>query len=95
MELTWNKRYITLAPVATVLGLAFKLFDPDHLLGDEEELGITCALIPTDIDGVDIGRRHFPLNIPFQNGPTQGDKVFVPIDFIIGGQEMAGQAGGC
>ncbi|WP_036828568.1 acyl-CoA dehydrogenase domain-containing protein, partial [Photobacterium sanctipauli] len=80
-----------LAPVATVLGLAFKLFDPDHLLGDEEELGITCALIPTDIDGVNIGRRHFPLNVPFQNGPTQGDKVFVPIDFIIGGQEMAGQ----
>ncbi|MCQ1059442.1 acyl-CoA dehydrogenase FadE [Photobacterium sp. ZSDE20] len=91
MELTWNKRYITLAPIATVLGLAFKLFDPDHLLGDEEELGITCALIPTDIDGVNIGRRHFPLNVPFQNGPTQGDKVFVPIEFIIGGQEMAGQ----
>ncbi|MGF1702774.1 acyl-CoA dehydrogenase FadE [Photobacterium makurazakiensis] len=91
MELTWNKRYITLAPVATVLGLAFKLFDPNHLLGDEEELGITCALIPTDIEGVDIGRRHFPLNVPFQNGPTQGDKVFVPIEFIIGGQEMAGQ----
>ncbi|UXI01885.1 acyl-CoA dehydrogenase FadE [Photobacterium sp. TY1-4] len=91
MELTWNKRYITLAPVATVLGLAFKLSDPDHLLGDEEELGITCALIPTDIDGVEIGRRHFPLNVPFQNGPTQGEKVFVPIDFIIGGQEMAGQ----
>ncbi|KJG55750.1 acyl-CoA dehydrogenase [Photobacterium kishitanii] len=91
MELTWNKRYITLAPVATVLGLAFKLFDPDHLLGDEDDLGITCALIPTDIDGVEIGRRHFPLNIPFQNGPTRGDKIFVPIDFIIGGQTMAGQ----
>ncbi|KJG08458.1 acyl-CoA dehydrogenase [Photobacterium kishitanii] len=91
MELTWNKRYITLAPVATVLGLAFKLFDPDHLLGDEDDLGITCALIPTDIDGVEIGRRHFPLNIPFQNGPTRGDKIFVPIDFIIGGQAMAGQ----
>ncbi|MEZ8096744.1 acyl-CoA dehydrogenase FadE [Photobacterium swingsii] len=91
MELTWNKRYITLAPVATVLGLAFKLFDPDHHLGDEEELGITCALIPTDIHGVKIGRRHFPLNVPFQNGPTQGEKVFVPISFIIGGQEMAGQ----
>ncbi|MGF1727260.1 acyl-CoA dehydrogenase FadE [Photobacterium nomapromontoriensis] len=91
MELTWNKRYITLAPVATVLGLAFKLYDPDHLLGNNEDLGITCALIPTDLDGVDIGRRHFPLNLPFQNGPTQGDKVFVPIDFIIGGQEMAGQ----
>ncbi|KLV06437.1 acyl-CoA dehydrogenase [Photobacterium aquae] len=91
MELTWNKRYITLAPVATVLGLAFKLYDPEHLLGNEEDLGITCALIPTDLDGVKIGRRHFPLNLPFQNGPTQGDKVFVPIDFIIGGQDMAGQ----
>lgn len=91
MELTWNKRYITLAPVATVLGLAFKLYDPDHLLGNNDELGITCALIPTDLDGVNIGRRHFPLNLPFQNGPTQGDKVFVPIDFIIGGQKMAGQ----
>ncbi len=91
MELTWNKRYITLAPVATVLGLAFKLFDPEHHLGNEEDLGITCALIPTDIHGVKIGRRHFPLNVPFQNGPTQGEKVFVPISFIIGGQEMAGQ----
>lgn len=91
MELTWNKRYITLAPVATVLGLAFKLFDPEHHLGNEENLGITCALIPTDIHGVKIGRRHFPLNVPFQNGPTQGEKVFVPISFIIGGQEMAGQ----
>ncbi|MDO6708469.1 acyl-CoA dehydrogenase FadE [Photobacterium sp. 1_MG-2023] len=91
MELTWNKRYITLAPVATVLGLAFKLYDPEHLLGDEEELGITCALIPTDLEGVKIGRRHFPLNVPFQNGPTQGDKIFVPLSFIIGGQEMAGQ----
>jgi acyl-CoA dehydrogenase len=91
MRLTWNKRYITLAPVATVLGLAFKLQDPDHLLGEQEDLGITCALIPTDIDGVITGRRHFPLNVPFQNGPTQGDGVFVPLDFIIGGQEMAGQ----
>ncbi|EOB1207211.1 acyl-CoA dehydrogenase FadE [Photobacterium damselae] len=91
MELTWNKRYITLAPIATVLGLAFKLYDPDHLLGDQEELGITCALIPADLDGVIIGRRHFPLNVPFQNGPTQGNKVFVPLSFIIGGQEMAGQ----
>ncbi|MDN3653016.1 acyl-CoA dehydrogenase FadE [Thalassotalea ponticola] len=91
MRLTWNKRYITLAPVATILGLAFKLRDPDNLLGDEEDLGITCALIPTDIDGVITGRRHFPLNIPFQNGPTQGNDVFVPLDFIIGGAKMAGQ----
>ncbi len=91
MKLTWDKRYITLAPVATVLGLAFKLQDPDHLLGEEEDLGITCALIPTDIEGVITGRRHFPLNVPFHNGPTQGTEVFVPLDFIIGGAEMAGQ----
>ncbi len=91
MKLTWNKRYITLAPVATVLGLAFKLRDPDGLLGKEEDLGITCALIPTDIPGVETGRRHFPLNCMFQNGPTRGNEVFVPLDFIIGGPEMAGQ----
>ena len=91
IRLTWNKRYITLAPVATVLGLAFKLRDPDGLLGDQKDLGITCALIPTDLKGVEIGNRHFPLNVPFQNGPTQGDDIFVPIDFIIGGQKMAGQ----
>ncbi len=91
MKLTWDKRYITLAPIATVLGLAFKLLDPDKLLSDKEELGITCALIPTNLAGITIGRRHFPLNIPFQNGPTQGDEVFVPLDFIIGGAEMAGQ----
>ena len=91
MRLTWNKRYITLAPIATVLGLAFKLQDPDGLLGDKVDLGITCALIPADTDGVKIGRRHFPLNVPFQNGPTQGDSVFVPLDYIIGGPAMAGQ----
>ncbi|HDZ3713430.1 TPA: acyl-CoA dehydrogenase FadE [Vibrio vulnificus] len=91
MRLTWNKRYITLAPVATVLGLAFKLRDPEGLLGEQEDLGITCALIPTDIKGVEIGNRHFPLNVPFQNGPTRGQDIFVPIDFIIGGQKMAGQ----
>jgi len=91
MRLTWDKRYITLAPIATVLGLAFKLKDPDKLLSEQEELGITCALIPTDLPGVTIGRRHFPLNVPFQNGPTQGVDVFVPLDFIIGGSDMAGQ----
>lgn len=91
MRLTWNKRYITLAPVATVLGLAFKLRDPDGLLGDKEDLGITCALIPTHLKGVEIGNRHFPLNVPFQNGPTRAKDIFVPLDFIIGGQEMAGQ----
>lgn len=91
MRLTWDKRYITLAPIATVLGLAFKLQDPDKLLGDTEDLGITCALIPTDTEGVKVGRRHFPLNVPFQNGPTQGQEIFVPLDYIIGGPEMAGQ----
>lgn len=91
MRLNWNKRYITLAPIATVLGLAFKLSDPDKLLGDTEELGITCALIPTQTPGVEIGKRHFPLNVPFQNGPTRGKDIFVPIDFIIGGPAMAGQ----
>jgi acyl-CoA dehydrogenase len=91
MKLTWNKRYITLAPVATVIGLAFKLRDPNFILGDTLELGITCALIPTNIAGVITGRRHFPLNVPFQNGPTQGNEVFVPLDFIIGGAEMIGQ----
>ena len=91
MRLTWNKRYITLAPIATVLGLAFKLYDPEKLLGDDEELGITCALIPVSTPGVKIGRRHFPLNVPFQNGPTQGENIFVPLDYIIGGAKMAGQ----
>ena len=91
IKLNWDKRYITLAPVATVLGLAFKLEDPDGLLGNKQELGITCALIPTNMEGITIGRRHFPLNVPFQNGPTQGKDVFVPLDYIIGGKEMAGQ----
>jgi acyl-CoA dehydrogenase len=91
IRLNWDKRYITLAPVATVLGLAFKLYDPDHLLGDEAEYGITAALIPTDIEGVDVGRRHYPLTIAFQNGPTSGKDVFVPLDSIIGGPEMAGK----
>ncbi len=91
MKLTFNKRYITLAPVATVVGLAFKLYDPDNLLGDEEDLGITCALIPADTKGLDIGNRHFPLNVPFQNGPIRGEDIFVPLDYIIGGSSMAGQ----
>ncbi|ENO8415595.1 acyl-CoA dehydrogenase FadE [Vibrio mimicus] len=91
MRLTWNKRYITLAPVATVLGLAFKLRDPEGLLGEKEDLGITCALIPTHLKGVEIGNRHFPLNVPFQNGPTRAKDLFVPLDFIIGGPKMAGQ----
>ncbi|HEY9193328.1 MAG TPA: acyl-CoA dehydrogenase [Methyloversatilis sp.] len=91
MRVTWDKRYITLGPVATLLGLAFRLYDPDHLLGDREDLGITCALIPTSHGGVHIGRRHFPLNAVFQNGPNWGRDVFMPLDWIIGGPEMAGQ----
>jgi acyl-CoA dehydrogenase len=91
IKLNFSKRYITLAPVATVIGLAFRLFDPDKLMGGRTDLGITCALIPRDTAGISIGRRHFPLNIPFQNGPIQGRDVFVPIDSIIGGFGMAGQ----
>jgi acyl-CoA dehydrogenase len=91
IRLNWDKRYITLAPVATVLGLAFKLSDPDHLLGDTEELGITCALIPTSHKGVEIGDRHFPMNLAFMNGTTYGTDVFIPLDWIIGGPEYAGR----
>jgi acyl-CoA dehydrogenase len=91
INLNFSKRYITLAPIATVIGLAFKLYDPDKLLGTQTEYGITCALIPRNTTGVTIGRRHFPLNVPFHNGPIQGKDVFVPLDFIIGGPKMAGQ----
>jgi acyl-CoA dehydrogenase len=90
LKLNFSKRYITLAPIATVIGLAFRMFDPERLLGGAQDIGITCALIPRDTPGVDIGRRHFPLNIPFQNGPLQGHDVFVPLDCIIGGVKMAG-----
>ena len=91
LRLNFSKRYITLAPIATVIGLAFRLYDPEHLMGEKVDLGITCALIPRDTSGVTIGRRHFPLNIPFQNGPIQGHDVFVPLDAIIGGFATAGQ----
>jgi acyl-CoA dehydrogenase len=91
MRLTWDKRYITLGPVATLLGLAFRLYDPEHLLGGKEDLGITCALIPTSTPGVNIGRRHLPLNAVFQNGPNWGKDVFVPLEWIIGGREYAGK----
>ncbi|UJP04248.1 MAG: acyl-CoA dehydrogenase [Nitrosomonas sp.] len=91
MKVTWEKRYITLGPVATILGLAFKLYDPDRLLGKGEDLGITLALIPTNTPGVHIGRRHYPLNGAFQNGPNWGKEVFIPMDWIIGGQEGVGQ----
>lgn len=91
LKLTWNKRYITLAPVATVLGLAFQMRDPDGLLGDVKNIGITCALIPTDHPGVQIGRRHNPLNMAFMNGTTFGEDVFIPLDWIIGGPLYAGR----
>lgn len=90
IRLTWNKRYITLCPVATVIGLAFRLFDPENILAKGTNIGITCALIPADTQGVIKGRRHFPLNTGFLNGPTQGKDVFVPMDCIIGGASMAG-----
>ncbi len=91
LKLNWNKRYITLAPVATLIGLAFKAYDPDGLLGGEEDLGITCALVPVDTPGVDNSTRHFPIGSAFMNGPTRGKDVFIPMDYIIGGQERIGQ----
>ncbi len=91
IRLNWEKRYITLAPKATLLGLAFKLYDPDGLLGSEVNRGITLALIPTDTQGVAIGRRHFPMNSAFLNGPTEGRDVFIPLEYIIGGVERIGQ----
>ena len=92
IRLNFAKRWITLAPVATVVGLAFKLRDPDGLLGDasKNDYGITCALIPADHPGVEIGRRHFP-GAPFMNGPINGKDVFIPVDWIIGGPDMAGK----
>ena len=91
MRVSFDKRYITLAPVCTVFGLAFRLFDPQHLLGEVEDLGITCALVPRDHPGVKIGRRHLPLNAVWMNGPIRGTDVFMPLEFIIGGPAMAGQ----
>src|SRR5688572_13781197 len=91
MRVTWDKRYITLGPIATLLGLAFRLYDPEKILSDETDLGITCALVPTHTPGVNIGRRHLPLNAVFQNGPNSGKDVFMPLDWIIGGQEYAGK----
>jgi len=91
LKLNWHKRYITLGPVSTLLGLAFKAYDPDHLVGTEEDLGITVALIPTHLPGVEIGRRHLPAMQVFQNGPNWGRDVFVPLDYIIGGKERLGQ----
>ena len=90
IRLNWDKRYITLGPVATLLGLAFKLYDPDHLLGEQEDIGITLALIPTETEGVWIGNRHAPLSIPFQNGPNRGKDVFIPMSWVIGDQAQVG-----
>jgi acyl-CoA dehydrogenase len=91
LRLTFDKRYITLAPVATLIGIAFQMYDPDGLIGDKKELGISLALVPRDTEGVEAGKRHMPLNLPFQNGPVRGKDVFVPLDALIGGAKMAGQ----
>ena len=91
IRLTLNKRYITLAPVATLIGVAFRMYDPDGLLGDKRDIGISLALVPADTPGLDIGRRHFPLNSPFQNGPIHGKDVFVPLSQLIGGEDYAGK----
>ncbi|MEQ1771603.1 MAG: acyl-CoA dehydrogenase, partial [Devosia sp.] len=91
VRLNWDKRYITLAPVATLVGLAFHLHDPDHLIGDTDNRGITLALIPADYPGVEIGRRHYPARAAFMNGPIKGKNVFIPMEFLIGGTEYAGQ----
>lgn len=92
MKVTWNKRYITLAPVATLIGLAIKVYDPDQLLGDEEaELGVTCVMVPSNLPGVHSGARHLPMNTVFMNGPTWGEDVFIPLEQVIGGPEMVGK----
>lgn len=91
LRLNWKKRYITLGAIATLLGLAFRLRDPDNLLGKGKDLGITCALVPTNTPGVVINQRHDPMGVPFYNSPTEGHNVILPIDHIIGGIEQAGQ----
>ena len=91
IRLTLNKRYITLAPVSTLIGVAFRMYDPDGLIGDVRDIGISLALVPSDTPGLKIGRRHFPLNSSFQNGPIQGDGVFVPLSQLIGGEDYAGK----
>ncbi|MCB9907675.1 MAG: acyl-CoA dehydrogenase [Planctomycetes bacterium] len=91
VELNWDKRYITLAPICNLLGLAFQALDPDGLLGGKPNLGISCALVPTHLDGVTTGERHDPLGVKFVNGPTQGKNVFIPLDMVIGGQQGLGK----
>jgi acyl-CoA dehydrogenase len=90
IRLNWDKRYITLAPIATVAGLAFKLYDPEHLLGSQEDIGITLCLVPAHHPGVEMGKRHMPMNMAFMNGPTRGKDVFIPLDWVIGGKKMCG-----
>jgi len=90
IRLNFDKRYITLAPVATIVGLAFRLYDPDGLVGDKKDIGISVALVPSETPGMEIGARHMPLNVPFHNGPVRGKDVFVPLDTLVGGIEMAG-----
>lgn len=91
IRLNWEKRYITLAPVTTLLGLAIHLYDPDHLLSKKTNVGITLCLVPASHQGVETGSRHLPMFTAFMNGPTRGKDVFIPLDWIIGGVEMAGQ----
>ncbi|WP_111495999.1 acyl-CoA dehydrogenase [Marinobacter bohaiensis] len=91
LKVTWNKRYITLAPVATLIGLAIKVYDPEGLMGGDEDLGVTCVMIPHDLDGVHHGARHLPMNTVFMNGPTWGEDVFIPLSQVIGGEGMVGQ----
>ncbi|MBB5319542.1 acyl-CoA dehydrogenase [Marinobacter oulmenensis] len=91
LKVTWNKRYITLAPVATLIGLAIKVYDPDHLIGEQDDIGVTCVLVPQDTDGVHSGARHLPMNTVFMNGPTWGNEVFIPMTQVIGGQDMLGK----
>lgn len=91
IRLDFNKRYITLAPIATVIGLAFHLRDPDGLLSGKTDVGITCALLPRDCEGLEIGEHHDPMGIPFQNGPVRGSNVFIPMDYVIGGQDCVGK----
>ncbi|MFI4955065.1 MAG: acyl-CoA dehydrogenase [Gammaproteobacteria bacterium] len=91
IRLNWQKRYITLAPIATIIGIAFKLMDPDALLGTVKDLGITLCLVPAKHPGVEVGDRHMPLTMGFMNGPIRGRDVFIPLDWIIGGKEQIGQ----
>ena len=91
LKVTWNKRYITLAPVATLIGLAIKVYDPEHLIGDQDDIGVTCVMVPRETEGVNAGARHLPMNTVFMNGPTWGTEVFIPMEQVIGGQDMLGK----